>query len=58
MLPEPKSFFEQLFGDRRPASDMDSLLPEFFQTLRQTKLLRQMLSERVLLWMPYGVQVK
>ncbi len=58
VLPEQKSFFEQIFGDPSAASDFDSLLPEFFQTLRQTKLLRQLLSERMLLWMPYGVQLK
>ena len=28
------------------------------QTLRQTKLLRQLLSERMLLWMPYSLQLK
>ncbi len=57
-LPEPKSFFEQVFGDQSAGGDVDSILPEFFQTLRQTKLLRQLLSERMLLWMPYGVQLK
>jgi hypothetical protein len=34
------------------------LLPEGFKILQQTKLLRQMLSQRILLWMPYGIQVK
>ena len=58
VLPEPKSFFEQLFGDPSAATDFESLLPEFFQTVRQSRVLRQLLSERVLLWMPYGVQVK
>jgi protease-4 len=58
ILPEPKSFFEQIFGDPSATTDLESLLPECFQILQQTKLLRQMLSQRVLLWMPYGVEVK
>ena len=32
VLPEPKTFFEQLFGDPAAASDLESLLPEGFQT--------------------------
>ena len=58
ILPEPKTFFEQLFGDTAAASDLKSLLPEGFQVLRQTKALRQVLSQKILTWMPYGVQVK
>jgi protease IV len=58
VLPEPKSFFEQLFGDPSASTDLESLLPEGFKILQQTKLLRQMLSERMLLWMPYGVEVR
>ena len=58
VLPESKSFFEQLFGDPSASTDLESLLPEGFKIVRQTKLLRQMLSERMLLWMPYAVQVK
>ena len=60
VLPEPKSIFEQLFGDPSASTDFDSLLPEGFgiKIFQQTKLLRQMLSQRILLWMPYGVEVK
>ncbi|MEN6404859.1 MAG: signal peptide peptidase SppA [Thermoguttaceae bacterium] len=58
VLPEPKTFFEQLFGDPSASTDLESLLPEGFALLRQTQLFRQLLSERVLLWMPYSVQVK
>ena len=58
VLPEPKSFFEQLFGDTAAVGDLDSLLPEGLQVLRQTKALRQVLSQKILTWMPYGVQVK
>jgi len=58
ILPERRSFFEQLFGDPSATTDLESLLPEFFKTLRQTKVLRQLLSERMLLWMPYEVQLR
>jgi protease-4 len=58
VLPERKSFFEQLFGDSDASSDMESILPECFQTLKQTTILRQLLSQRMLLWMPYSVEVK
>ena len=57
VLPEPKSFFEQLFGDSSAEADFDSLLPAGFKILQQTKMLRQLLSERILLWMPYAVEV-
>jgi protease IV len=58
VLPEPKTFFEQLFGDPAAASDADSLVSDGIRLLQQTKMLRKMLSERVLMWMPYEVQVK
>jgi protease IV len=58
ILPEPKSFFEQLFGDPSASTDLESLLPEGFKILQQTQVLRQMLSERILLWMPYGIAIK
>ncbi len=58
MLPEPKTIFEQLFGDPAASTGVDSLLSEGIHLLQQSKLLRQMLSQRVLMWMPYDVQVK
>ena len=58
VLPEPKSIFEQLFGEPSASTEFDSLLPDGFKIFQQTKLLRQMLSQRILLWMPYGVEVK
>jgi protease-4 len=58
VLPRPRSIFEQLFGEPSVASDIESAAPELFKMLRQTKLVRQLLSERVLLWMPYGVQMR
>ena len=58
-LPEPKSIFEQLFGgDASDMTDDDSLLSEGLRLLQQSKMLRQMLSQRVLTWMPYDVEVK
>ncbi len=58
VLPESKSFFERLFDDPSASTDLESLLPDIVGTLRQTQLLRQLLSERILLWMPYEVRVK
>jgi protease-4 len=58
VLPESKSFFEQIFGDPAGAADLDSAMPEFFKTLRQTKTLRQVLSGPILLWMPFDVRLK
>jgi protease-4 len=57
-LPEPKSVFEQLFGDPSASTDMESLLPEGLKFLRQTTTMRQLLTEPILLWMPYAVQVR
>jgi protease-4 len=56
-LPESKSFFEELFGDAA-SGDMDSLLPEDIQLFRQAAVLRRLLSQRLLTWMPYGLEVK
>ena len=58
MLPEAKTIFEQLFGDQSASTDTESLLSEGIRLLQQSKMLRQMLSQRVLMWMPYEVQVK
>ena len=59
LLPQPKTFFEQLFGgDSSVSSDLDSALPEFLQPLRQAATWRRLLREKTLLWMPYRVQVR
>jgi protease IV len=58
VLPEPKTIFEQLFGDPSATTESESLLSEGVRLLRQSKMLRKMLSQRVLTWMPYEVQVK
>jgi protease IV len=58
VLPEPKTIFEQLFGDPSATTDSESVLSEGVRLLRQSKMLRQMLSQRILMWMPYEVEVK
>jgi protease-4 len=59
VLPEPKSFFEQLFdSDGGEASELTAGLPEVVKTLRQVALWRKLLGEKVLLWMPYHVELK
>jgi protease-4 len=59
ILPQPKSFFEQLFsGEGADAADFTSALPDVVKTLRQTALWRKLLGEKVLLWMPYRVELK
>jgi protease-4 len=58
ILPQPKTIFEQLFGDSSLSGEMDSVMPEVMKTLRQTRLWRQLLREPVLLWMPYGLKVR
>ncbi len=59
MLPEPKTFFEQLFGGEDALTDDAKLLfPEGVELLRQGRMLRQMLDQKILTWMPYTVEVK
>lgn len=58
MLPKRKTFLQQLFGGPTASSDVESLMPELFQLLRKTKLVRQLFSERSLMWMPYEVKIK
>ena len=59
ILPQPKSFFEQLFnGESAEASEFTRALPDVVKTIRQAALWRQLLGEKVLLWMPYRVELK
>ena len=59
ILPQPKSFFEQLFnGESAEASEFTAALPDVVKTIRQAALWRQLLGEKVLLWMPYRVELK
>ena len=57
VLPESKSFFEQLLGDSA-SGEMDSALPAGVRALRYAAAIRTLLSQRVLTWMPYGLTVK
>ncbi len=59
ILPQPKSFFEQLFsGENAAANEFTAAMPELVKTIRQAALWRQLLGEKVLLWMPYRVELK
>ncbi|MGO9110401.1 MAG: signal peptide peptidase SppA, partial [Thermoguttaceae bacterium] len=59
VLPQPKSFFEQLFdGEGGGASEFTAALPDVVKTIRQAALWRQLLGEKVLLWMPYHVELR
>ncbi len=59
ILPQPKSIFEQLFDpDAGDASEFTAALPDVVKVIRQTALWRQLLGEKILLWMPYRVELK
>ncbi len=59
ILPQPKSFFEQLFsGEGADASEFTAALPDVVKTIRQAALWRHLLGAKVLLWMPYRVELK
>jgi protease-4 len=58
ILPQPKSVFEQIFGDSAASSDMDSVLPDLFHLVRQAKVWGRMFRDKTLLWMPYQVRVR
>jgi protease-4 len=60
ILPEPKTIFEQLFGDSGTDAETDAktILPAAIDMLVQIKTIRQFFSEPVLLWMPYRIDIK
>ena len=59
VLPQPKSFFEQLFDNEAgDASEFTAALPDVIKIIRQTAIWRQLLGAKVLLWMPYRVELK
>ena len=59
ILPQPKSYFEQLFnGESAEANEFTAAMPDVVKTIRQAALWRQLLGEKVLLWMPYHVELK
>jgi len=60
ILPEPKSIFEQLFGesDSDVETDARTTLSNTINLIGQIKTIRQFFREPVLLWMPYRIDVK
>jgi len=58
ILPQPKSFVEQLFGDANLSGDLDSILPGCGQLLRQTRLLAEIFREPAATLMPCRVELK
>ena len=60
VLPQPKSMFEQLFGGEGPEMDdfARAAMPSFLKTLRNVGAWKQLLGSKVLLWMPYHIEVK
>ena len=59
VLPQPRSLFEQLFGGEGPELDeFTASLPSFLKHLRSAAAWKQLLGSRVMLWMPYHVELK
>jgi protease-4 len=59
VLPQPKSFLEQLMGGDGPEmDDFTSLLPGKLKALGNAKAWKQLLGSRVMLWMPYHIELK
>jgi len=59
ILPQPKSFFEQFFSaESADASEFTAAMPDLVKTIRQAARWRKLLGEKVLLWMPYHVELK
>jgi protease-4 len=60
ILPEPKTIFEQLFGDSDADAEADAktILPKAIDLLVQLKTIRQFFGEPVLLWMPFRIDIK
>ena len=58
ILPRPRTIFEQLFGDPSASTALKEVAPELLDHLLNTRLLRRLLSEPTLLWMPYAVEVR
>jgi protease-4 len=60
ILPEPKTIFEQLFGDSSSDAETDAktFLPPAIDMLIQIKSLRQFFSDPILLWMPFKISIK
>ena len=60
ILPQPKSLLRATLQRREAgdASEFTAALPDVVKIIRQTALWRQLLGEKVLLWMPYHVELK
>ena len=59
VLPEAKSFFEQLLGGEGPELDeFTATLPSFLKTFRNAEAWKHMLGAKVMLWMPYHIELK
>lgn len=58
VLPQPRSFFEQLFGDASVAGEIDARLPGVRSALRRVKPLAGLFKEPALLLMPCWIELK
>ena len=60
ILPEPKTIFEQIFGDNDPDAETDAktILPNPLDVLVPMKTIRQFFGEPALLWMPFRIDIK
>jgi protease IV len=64
VLPEPKSFFEQLLGgDMGDAGEFTKVMPDIVtrdivKTIRQVSQWRKLLDGKIFLWMPYHIELK
>ena len=58
ILPEPKSFFEQLLDQDSAMTRVRAALPELASTLASAELIRRVFREPSLLLMPYRLEVK
>ena len=57
-LPEPKTFFEQLFDQDAATAHVRAALPELASALASAELIRRVFREPSLLLMPYRLDVK
>ncbi|MBN2476778.1 MAG: signal peptide peptidase SppA [Pirellulales bacterium] len=58
ILPRAKTIFEQLLGDASVSAAVRASAPEALVPLQQAGVLRRLLAEPALLWMPYRLQIR
>lgn len=59
VLPQPRSFIEQLLGDQAMTGELGAVVPGLIgQTLRQAALFQRLLAEPVLTVMPMRIELK